>query len=168
MEFCGWPSLSGREPGMMGAMRHRRLPVIAALSVVAVLLSGCASGTTDESTAREAPSADVRVGLVDYSFQRSAARLSATAVTLTVTNAGSTEHDLQVLDGEEVLGATRVLAPGEKQTITLDLSGLEEVTFLCTLPGHEEMGMVEDVAVAPEPTAMTSPATATPQKELAR
>lgn len=167
MEFCGWPSLSGREPGMMGAMGHRPLPVIAALSVVAVLLSGCASGT-DESTAEGTPSADVRVGLIDYSFQRSAAQLLATTVTLTVTNAGSTEHDLQVLDGEEVLGATRVLAPGEKQTITLDLSGLEEVTFLCTLPGHAEMGMVEDVAVAPEPAAMTSPTTATPQKEFAR
>lgn len=152
---------------MKGTM-SRRLPVIAALSVVAVLLGGCASRTTDESTAQGTPSADVRVGLIDYSFQRSSAQLLATSVTLTVTNAGSTEHDLQVLDGEEVLGATRVLAPGEKQTLTVDLSGLEHVTFLCTVPGHEEMGMVEDVDVVPEPKAMTSPATVMPQEEFAR
>lgn len=168
MEFCVLPSLSGLEPGMKGTM-SRRLPVIAALSVVAVLLGGCASGTGDESTTAEgAPSDDVRVGLIDYSFQRSSAQLLATSVTLTVTNAGSTEHDLQVLDGEEVLGATRVLAPGEKQTLTVDLSGLEHVTFLCTVPGHEEMGMVEDVDVVPEPKAMTSPATVMPQEEFAR
>lgn len=155
--------------GYEGGMRRPRLPAVAALSVVALLLGGCVSGGGDESASAEgAPSADVRVGLVDYSFTRSAGALLATTVTLTVTNAGSTDHDLQLLDGEEVLGATRVLAPGEAQTITVDLSGLEKVTFLCTLPGHEEMGMVEDVDVVPEPAAMTSFATHTPQEEFAQ
>lgn len=128
-----------------------RLQFLAALSAVVVLLGGCSASAGDASTSADgAPSAKLRVGLLDYSFQLSASQLVATTVTLTVTNAGSTGHDLQVMDGQEVLGATRMLEPGEKQTITTDLSGSGDVTFVCTVPGHEEMGMVEDVDVVSE------------------
>src|SRR5699024_9589663 len=148
-----------------GVMLSPSVPVATvALSVLAALLAGCSATDDASASAQEATSADVRAGLLDYSFERSARRLVATTVTLTVTNTGGTGHDLQVLDGERVLGATRTLQPGERQTITVDLSGLEEVTFLCTVPGHEQMGMVEDVGVVPESQAAMSSTTMTPQE----
>ena len=148
-------------------MRNHRVHLLLTVSVLVALLGGCAaSADGTDGAAASGPSDGVRVGLLDYSFARSASTMQATEVTFTVTNAGGTGHDLQILDGEEVLGATRVLEPGEEQTITVDLTGLTEVTLLCTVPGHEAMGMVEQVAVVPQSTSGTPGASLMP-KEVA-
>jgi uncharacterized cupredoxin-like copper-binding protein len=73
-------------------------------------------------------------------------------VVLEVTNAGSTPHDMQVLVGDEVVARTEVLRPGEQQTVRADLAGMDSVSLLCTLPGHESQGMVQQMEVVETPT----------------
>ena len=119
---------------LMGTLVRRRTLLASAL-LGPPLLAACSKPSTTPLAAMGPASADVRVGLLDYYFRRSAKELLATTVRMTVTNAGSTPHDLKVLDGERVLMATRVLAAGEQEQISGDLSGMRSVTFLCTVPG---------------------------------
>lgn len=128
---------------------RRGAPAVLAGVVAALALGGCA-----EPPAAPAgpPSAELRVGLVEWGFTTSSPALLDGPVRLHVTNAGATAHDLRVLDGDRVLAASTSLAPGAEQTLTLDVTGLRQVRFLCTLPGHESQGMVRDVPVTDEPT----------------
>jgi uncharacterized cupredoxin-like copper-binding protein len=81
----------------------------------------------------------------------SAPALRAGAVRLEVTNAGATAHDLRVLDGDRVLAASPPIPPGATGALEFDATGLQQVEFLCTLPGHEAQGMVRTVAVSAGP-----------------
>lgn len=120
------------------------------LAVVAALVAGgCSADPAPAPPPSGPPSADMRVGLVEWGFTMSAPALLAGSVRLSVVNAGSTAHDLKVLDGHTVLGKTASLSPGAGQTLEIDLSNHSRVTFLCTLPGHRAQGMVRDVRVMP-------------------
>lgn len=139
----------------------RRGPVLLVGAVVALAAGSC--GTVDPPAATVGPpTAELRVGLVEWGFTSSSTALLAGPVHLQVTNAGSTAHDLRVLDGDRVLAATTALAPGAEQTLTADVSGLRQVRFLCTLPGHESQGMVRDIQVIDAPT--TTPAQPRPEE----
>lgn len=128
-------------------MRGRRAGAAAAGLVALVALAGCAD-TAPRATAAGPPSSSVRVGLVEWGFTTSARALVAGPVELEVTNAGATPHDMQVLVDGEVVAATRVLRPGEQQTVRADLTGADEASILlCTLPGHEAQGMVRQIEV---------------------
>ncbi|HEX6247858.1 MAG TPA: hypothetical protein VFZ64_08320 [Nocardioidaceae bacterium] len=128
-------------------MTMRRTGRVAALAAAAaVALSGCAESAS-RATAAGPPSSEVRIGLVEWGFTTSASALVAGPVVLEVTNAGSTPHDMQVIVDGEVVARTEVLRPGEAQTVRADLSGVDTASLLCTLPGHESQGMVQEIEV---------------------
>ncbi len=127
--------------------RNRKWGVASTVCAVAVSLSACANDAAVEGAAEGPPASDVRVGLVEWGFTKSARALVAAPSQLRVTNAGSTPHDLELIDGDRVLARVPSLRPGEQSTISADLSGLERVTLLCTLPGHKSQGMVEQIDV---------------------
>ncbi len=131
----------------------RRWGVASTAGAVLVSLSACAGDVAPRPAAEGPPSADVRIGLVEWGFTRSASALVAAPSQLRVTNAGSTPHDLELIAGDRVVARVRSLGPGEQSTMTADLSGLDRVKLLCTLPGHESQGMVEEIdVVAPSET----------------
>ncbi|MFD1659576.1 hypothetical protein ACFSL4_15550 [Streptomyces caeni] len=140
---------------MSRSAMSRRVAVPLAVVVAALAAGGCSADPAPAPPPSGPPTADMRVGLVEWGFTMSASTLRAGPVRLTVTNAGSTAHDLEVLDGHTVLGKTASLSPGAGQTLEIDLSGHSEVTFLCTLPGHRAQGMVREVRVVP-PRAVSS------------
>lgn len=129
-------------------MRPRHATALVVLAAAAVLgLGGCAE-TESRAAGSGPPSSQVRIGLVEWGFTSSAQALVAGPVVLEVTNAGSTPHDMQVIVDDEVVAATEVLRPGEKQTVRADLTGVDEASILlCTLPGHESQGMVQQIDV---------------------
>lgn len=120
------------------------LPLVSAL-----LLAGCGSGATTSAPAPSGPPvSELRIGLLEYRLALSAGTLQPGPVTVTITNAGSTGHDVRLRQGDEVLGASDVLSPGGKQVLELDVAPGEPVALDCTVGGHAEAGMHTVLAVA--------------------
>ena len=71
-------------------------------------------------------------------------------VTFTFTNDSSVPHDfaIEVRNTKSVdrLGATKRISNGASANLTLDLSA-GEFTYLCTVPGHEQAGMIGTLTV---------------------
>ena len=115
------------------------------------LLTACAGGSGSESAApvpSGPPTSDLRIGLLEYRLALSAGALEPGPVTVTVTNAGSTGHDVRLRQGDRVLGATAVLSPGGREVLRVDVQPGRPVKLDCTVGGHAEAGMHADLAVA--------------------
>lgn len=112
---------------------------------IVLLLAAAGCSSTAQQPAGPAAS-NVRIGLLEWDIASSAPTLAPGAVTLEVTNAGATAHDLAV-SGEHVDERVRLLAPGERARLQLDLSGEREVELWCTVPGHRQQGMQRRLAV---------------------
>lgn len=118
---------------------------------VAAGLVACGGGAVPTAP----PAAVARVGLLEWEIATSAASLATGPVTLTVTNAGSSAHDLKVASGSDEW-ATPVLEPAQRTTLTLHLSPGERVVLWCALPGHRQQGMERTLPAAA--AALTAPA----------
>lgn len=131
----------------------RRWVLASTMGAALMSLSACAGDADTRAAPEGPPSADVRIGLVEWGFTKSARALVAAPSQLRVTNAGATPHDLELIADDRVLARVSSLRPGEQETMTADLSGLDRVKLLCTLPGHRSQGMVEEIdVVAPTDT----------------
>jgi len=71
--------------------------------------------------------------------------LAAGRIDFVASNVGEDDHDLSVRRGTSVLGRLP-LAPGESDTLTLDLAA-GSYTLFCSLPDHEEAGMRANISV---------------------
>ena len=74
-------------------------------------------------------------------------QLSATAgkVTVSFTNPSPLEHNVTIVQGAKVLGATPTFVGGTR-TLTLTLSP-GSYTFYCSVPGHRQAGMEGTLSV---------------------
>lgn len=117
------------------------------LAAAAVGLTGCGGGA---AALPDAPAtSDLRMGLSEYRLQLSAPAVRAGTVTVRVTNAGSARHDVRLRQAGQVLAASRVLAPGEQQVLTLQVPAGPRVELDCTLGGHAAAGMTGGLRVEP-------------------
>jgi uncharacterized cupredoxin-like copper-binding protein len=133
----------------------RWLPVLA----LVVAGSSCAGCDQDENangsppvTARQvtqgAPSArQVRVGLTEWTISTSSSSAPAGRVTLVVTNAGGTEHDL-VVRGRAGSWETPDLDPGQQSRLTVRARPGEVLKMWCSMPGHRAQGMHTTLRIA--------------------
>jgi uncharacterized cupredoxin-like copper-binding protein len=77
----------------------------------------------------------------DFKFDTPDITVAGSPVSLAVTNAGPTIHDLTIRDAAgKVLGETEDLKPGASETVTVELPAGKYVIF-CSLPGHESLGL---------------------------
>ena len=117
--------------------------------VGALALAGCGSSAESSAPVPSGPPvSELRIGLLEYRLALSAGTLQPGPVTVTITNAGSTGHDVRLRQGDEVLGASEVLSPGGKQVLELDVAPGKPVALDCTVGGHAEAGMHATLAVA--------------------
>ena len=119
---------------------------LAAPLLAAALVAGCSAGASPVAVPSGPPTSDLRVGLLEYRFALSAGSLKPGPVTVTVTNAGSTGHDMRLYQVEELLAAVPVLSPGERKELRFDV----EPGFLrldCSVGGHARAGMVARMEV---------------------
>lgn len=91
-------------PGLTGALLATGLAV-----------SGCGTGTPAAPVPTGPPTSELRIGLQEDRLQLSAGALLPGPARLPVTNSGSTGHDVRLRQSDRVLGATRVLSPGERE-----------------------------------------------------
>lgn len=116
-----------------------------------LVLSACGSGSGAHSSApvpSGPPTNELRVGLLEYRLALSAGALVPGSVSITATNAGATGHDLRLRQGDQVLGATAVLSPGQREVLRVDVQPGRLVRLDCTVGGHAEAGMHATLEVA--------------------
>lgn len=84
---------------------------------------------------------EIDVIMTDFTFIPGIIKLSAgVPVKMTVTNEGRLPHDF-VVTGLGVDVATRLLEPGESETLTFTPENSGRLEMYCSVPGHREMGL---------------------------
>jgi glucose/arabinose dehydrogenase len=127
--------------------------VLIVLATASVALSACGLALVPGSTvAASSKTITVHVDARDFAFTLSRRSVPAgSAVRFVVRNLGNTRHDF-VVKGRR----TRVLRPGERQTITISFPRRGAFRFLCSVPGHARLGMNGTFGVATRPTPPSS------------
>lgn len=120
--------------------------VLALLGVLAVGLIALLTDDGDGGSASGGTSSELDISLTEFSID---GELSATEgdVTLNVVNAGSLEHNLAVRElGVQTANMT------SRGVDTLALGELEAGTYevFCSISGHAESGMVNELVIVPE------------------
>ena len=118
----------------MNPNRARSVICAGAVGLLAILATAC--GSSDDETAAAADATTLAFTLTDAGCDPLDAEAAAGPITFEVDNASSNPdvHELEVLDGETVLGETPDLTEGDSGTFTLTLEQ-GEYTLLC--PGTE-------------------------------
>jgi hypothetical protein len=113
----------------------RRLFTLAMLTVgaLAVGVVGIAALAPDASGTT---SARYAVTATDFKFRIVPAQLRSGTQTFTVINRGEATHDFKIGTKK-----TRLLNPGQRQTIRVTLKKGRRYTVICTVPGHVALGM---------------------------
>ena len=110
------------------------------LPFVAVL-AACSGGTTaSRGPATPVPSGVIAVEAKEYAFTPSALTVPAGAVTFSIRNVGSQEHEFEVFRGDTVVDEVEGIVPGLTKDATMTLAA-GEYTFMCKLNGHDQLGM---------------------------
>ena len=108
---------------------------------LAVLLAACSGPTTPTAgTPTPVPTGVIAVEAKEYAFTPSTITVPAGSVTFSIKNAGTQDHELEVLLGDQVVDKVDAIAPGLTKDATLTLAA-GDYTFLCKLNGHDQLGM---------------------------
>jgi uncharacterized cupredoxin-like copper-binding protein len=98
------------------------------------------------------PEREITVGMTEYAFLPNTIEVTAAQrVRITVRNTGRTEHDFAPDQRGVALGLSHLhLAPGQTQSFdwTAPADPIE-VRIVCTIVGHEGLGMVAKLIVKP-------------------
>lgn len=103
--------------------------------VLFTVLAGTATVAAIAPTAQGTSSAKYTVTMTDFKFKFSPARVTAGTHAIAVVNRGEATHDLK-LAGKK----TKLLNPGQRATLRVTLKK-GRYPFLCTVPGHRQLGM---------------------------
>jgi plastocyanin len=118
----------------------------AVVLLLLLLLAGCGGGSV-VSPPSGPPATELRVGMIEYRFQLSAAAVRPGTLTVVATNTGSAEHDVVLTENGTEIGRSDVLPPGGQQTFQVQVAPGGPVHLECSMPGHDAAGMHADVAV---------------------
>ena len=110
-------------------MTARRTKLLFALATGLLALVALAPAALGTSSAKHAVTA------TDFKFKILPARASAGATTFTVVNKGQATHDFKIAGKK-----TKILNPGQKATLVVRLKK-GRYPYLCTVPGHAQLGM---------------------------
>ena len=126
---------------------------LALLVGLAVVLAGCGgkSGSSKTVTASGGGGGGggqtIQVKESEYKLTPSSFTVSKPGtVTFEVTNAGQTDHALEV-EGNGVEEETETISPGSSAKLTVDLSKNGTYEVYCPIDGHRDMGMEAKLVV---------------------
>jgi plastocyanin len=121
-----------------------RSALLFALLAVASACSGAA--TTSAGTPTPLPSGAISIEAKEYQFTPSTITVPAGDVIFSIKNAGTQDHEFKVFKGDQEVGGVTGFAPGLTKDATVTLAA-GDYTFVCTLNGHDQLGMKGTLAV---------------------
>ena len=137
-------------PGHVRGLRHGAIGLVrdgAFLGVIALLGLALAGGVYAADRAIDAGAQRVEVLARDVAFAPADIRIEAGRWTVVeLVNADPVFHDWEVEGLANVDAGAR---PGQTTTLRFVIDRAGTYTFLCTVPGHEEAGMVGTLVVEP-------------------
>ena len=111
---------------------------------VVLTITGCAHPAARASPVvpSDTPAATVEVALTEFRLAPDPIEIRAGRTAFHVTNVGRGGHDFTILsaDGHGRLAHTRLLQPGDATTVIVTLPPAT-YQVICTLPGHQDLGM---------------------------
>jgi uncharacterized cupredoxin-like copper-binding protein len=117
----------------------RRYSWLGATAISAVLALCAVAGPAPavaKATAHAAKTTTITVTAVDFKFKLSATSAKVGKVTFKVTNKGETSHDFKI-DGV----TSKLISPHTSTSITVTFKKAGSYPYLCTVPGHAQLGM---------------------------
>ena len=103
--------------------------------------TGPAGATASATAPASTPDAAAAITVLDFKLDPATLAVSGSTLSLAVTNAGPTVHNVTVRDGAgDVLFGTADLREGESETLVGPIAPGEYVLF-CSLAGHESLGI---------------------------
>ena len=125
---------------------------LAPLALAVVALAGCggsgsSKGTTRQAAAPASSGKTIEIKETEYKLTPSTATIPSTGtVTFKATNAGQTDHALEI-EGNGVEQKTSTISPGSSATLTVNLSKAGTYDVYCPIDGHRSMGMEAKLTV---------------------
>ena len=116
-----------------------------ALLLAAVLLAACGGRGQPGGTVPPPPGTTLTVEESEFRIVPQDLAARPGRLTFQIRNVGTVEHNF-VVEGTAV--KVESIQPGETQTATVDLAA-GTYRMVCTIPGHEEAGMVGTLKVSP-------------------
>jgi len=143
-----------------GAMhgRTRRWSLVAmlgALAVVGAACSGGGEGGASSGSEAEAGGATVEVTLVDFKIEPATIEVpSGRAIAFNVSNQGQAQHTFAVtVDGRTF--DTGLIDPNDTAELDVPALAAGSYTAICSVPGHEQLGMVATVVASAGATTVS-------------
>ena len=124
---------------------NKRWFYLISVLLLAILIAACGGNNRPDSQVanRDSTSPDsgaiVNVEAEEFKFTLDSSQLNAGATTFVVKNNGSMRHDFAI-SGNGIKQRTEKIDPGETTELTVELEP-GTYTYICTIPGHEELGM---------------------------
>lgn len=137
---CGGSAGASGDPASVAPATPAASSAAAASPAPSASSAAAASPAPVESPA-QSPAADgIPVIVKDFTIDPIDVTVTG-PVSLAVSNAGPTVHNLSIRDAaDELLAKTKELREGESETLEVELADGEYILF-CSLPGHESLGM---------------------------
>jgi plastocyanin len=136
-----------------------KLPVLAAVGVLALMLAACGSSSSSSNSTSQGtggntgPGTNIGVALKDFSISLDQMPSAPGTYTFNVTNQGPSSHDLTIEGPGVDNQTTGVFASGDgTKTLTVTLKS-GSYDFFCSVPGHKAAGMNVDVRIGSGSTA---------------
>lgn len=124
----------------------RRTSTVLALAAL-LLLGACRSETAGVSPTPSAVPVELAVALSDFKIEPTSLTADGTLISIAVSNAGPTPHNLTIRDASEtVVLATDDLRRDTSTTLDGELAP-GSYTLFCALAGHESLGMRASLVV---------------------
>jgi plastocyanin len=128
-----------------------RILTLCLVAIAVTLGSGCGGGggndnaaTTTTSTTKTQPAKPAAAGTTTVSMKEYAFNPSDVTVkrggTVTAENKGTIAHNLTVEQGSKKVAGTSTFLSGKSEKLKVDLTP-GKYKMLCTVPGHEQLGM---------------------------
>jgi plastocyanin len=103
------------------------------------------SSTTESTTASGGGGGSVDISETEFALDPADSTVGAGSVTLTATNDGSIDHNLEI-EGNGIEEVTDTLAPGDSGKLAVDLEpGTYEL--YCSIDSHKDQGMEGELTV---------------------
>jgi iron uptake system component EfeO len=123
----------------------RFFQTVAAVVLAGYLVAACGGSTATPGTATTRPASSAPAGALtleakEYAFTPASLTAPAGAITFSVTNAGTENHEFEVFAGEQSLGKIDAFPRDSTRDLSVTLQA-GDYTFACKLNGHDILGM---------------------------